>query len=145
MGFFKSSKSHLEVIEQECQAVGQHSSDILARCDQSLKGKFENMSPEDRASLLKEAGAFARKLRAAFATVDEHHQAMQQDQCTSEDLLTAQSRLVSAKLDVERASKSIDEARQSLEAGMAEIEQFYGPRSPEAKKVRRVLDDLAAS
>jgi hypothetical protein len=145
MGLFSSGKSHLETIEAECQAIAQHAAGILSRCDQSLRGKFQNMSPEDRADLLKEAGALSKKLHAAFAVVEERQRAMEQSQGTSEDLLAGQTRLVAAKLDVERASKSMAEARQSLMSSMAEIEQFYGARSPEAKQVRRVLDDLAAS
>ena len=145
MGFFKSGKSHLEVIEQETQVVAQHAADILSRCDQSLRGKFQNMSPEDRARLLKEAGVYSKKLAASFALVEDRQRSMEQDQCSNEDLLAAQSKAVAARLDVDRAARSMEEARQSLVTGMSEIEQFYGPRSPEAKKVRRILDDLAAS
>ena len=144
MAFFKSSKSHLEVIETECQAIAEGAAAICDRCDRSLRGKFQNMMPEDRAALLKEAGALVKKLHASYATVQEQQQLMDQEQSTNEDRLAAQARLVAARIDVDRTTKSVDEARHSLVVGMAEIEQFYGPRSPEARHIRKVLDDLAA-
>ena len=98
MGFFNSGKSHLEVIEQESQAVAQHAANILSRCDQSLRGKFENMSPEDRAGYLKEALAFSKKLAGSFALLEDRRRAMDQDQCSSADLLAAQSKAVAARL-----------------------------------------------
>ena len=144
MGFFKSSKSRIEVIEAECQSIAESAAAVCDRCDKSLRGKFQNMAPEDRAGLLKEAAALARKLQASYATVQEQQQLMDQEQPTNEDRLAAQAKLVAARIDVDRMTKSIDEARQSLAVGMAEIEQFYGPRSPEAKHIRKVLDDLAS-
>ena len=145
MSFFKSSKSNLDQVEAECQDIATKAAEIRDRCDRSLRGKFENMMPEDRAALLKEAAALAKKVRASYATALDRKKAMESDQSTSEDRLKAESRLVAARLDVDRTAQSIEEAKQSLVAGMGEIEQFYGPRSPEAKQIRRVIDDLSQS
>ena len=145
MGFFKSSKSHVEILDQECRLIMQQAADVRERCDRSLRGKYENMQPEDRAALLKEAGALQKKLHATLTSAREREHLMTQDQCPSEDILTAHSRLLEAALDVGRADKSLEDARQSLLAGMHEIEQFYGPKSKEARQVRKVLDDLQAS
>lgn len=144
MGFFKSSKPHLQVIDSECQVIAECAAAICDRCDKSLQGKFQNMMPEDRAALLKEAAAFVKKLHASYAVVQEHQRLMDQEESTSEDRLAAQARVVAARIDVDRTIRSVDDARQSLVVGMAEIEQFYGPRSREARHIRKVLDDLAA-
>ncbi len=142
MGFFKSSKSHLEVLEKDCLDIVKHAQEVRSLCDRSLRGKYENMMPEQRAGILKEANVIAGKLRATLDSARERERLMTDDQCPSEDLLTAHARVLDAALDVSRADQSIEEARQSLLAGMAEIEQFYGPRSKEARHVRRVLDEL---
>jgi hypothetical protein len=142
MGFFKSSRSHLEVIEQDCIGVTDLANSSRAKSEESLRGKFQNMMPEDRAGLLKEAGVMARKARTSFVAAQERQALMEKDQCSSEDLLAAETKALAAKLDLERMDKAIAEATSSLMSGMAEIEQFYGPRSKEARHIRRILEDL---
>ena len=51
MGFFKSSKSHLEEIQQHCTEVTKLSRNVRDTCDRSLRGKYEYMRPEERADL----------------------------------------------------------------------------------------------
>lgn len=145
MSFFKSSKSHVEILDQECGLIMQQAAEVRDRCDRSLRGKYQNMSPEERAALLKEGAVIQRKLHATLGSVKEREKVMAQDQCPSEDLLAAHARALEASLDVSRADKALDDARQSLIAGMAEIEAFYGVKSPQARQVRKVLDDLARS
>lgn len=142
MGFFGSSRSHVEQVEAECQAVAQHCAEIRRKCDESLRGKHEYMPPEQRADLVRESVALSRKAAAALAAAREKKSNMEQDQCPSEDLLAAESRIVAAQLDTQRAAHAVEEARQSLSEAVGEIEQFYGPRSKEAKSIRRVLADL---
>jgi hypothetical protein len=142
MSFFKSSKSHVEILEQDCKAIMQQAGDVRERCDRSLKGKYANMLPEDRAALLKEAAAISKKLHVTLESVRERERLMAQDQCPNEDLLAANALVLDASLDVQRADKSLEDARQSLLAGMAEIEQFYGVKSKEARLIHKVLDEL---
>src|SRR6185436_16149316 len=142
MSFFKSAKSHLEQLEKDCQEIAHKASDARTACDQSLKGKYENMQPEARAALLKQAQAACRSVRATLDAARQHLQAMEQDQCPGEELLAAQSKVLAATLDVDRASKALEESRQSLLSAMTEIEEFYGARSKEARHVRKILDEL---
>ena len=70
---------------------------------------------------------------------------MESDQCPKEDVLAAESLMLSASLDATEAQKAVNEAHSSLLHGVAEVEQFYGPRSKEAKHLRKVLAQFQAS
>lgn len=142
MGFFGSSKSHIEKVEACCLAVGTACATARHHCDESLRGKHEYMSPEQRADLLREALSLVLKARGSLQDAREKKLAMEQDQCPTEDLLAGESKLVAAQLDLAAADQAVREARNSLLGGMAEIEQFYGARSKEAKHLRKVLSDL---
>ena len=144
MGFFKSSRSHLESVEKDCQAVAQAAQEIRERCDRSLRGKYEMMQPEERATLLKDALGFQRKLVEALESARSHQKRMEEDQAPNEDLVAAHGRLLSASLDAQRAAKSLQDGRQSLREGLAEVETFFGASSKEARHVRKVLAELEA-
>ena len=142
MGFFKSSKSHVEVLEADCKLIAEQSTQVRSRCEKSLRGKYENMDPEARAALLKEGAQLARKLHETLLEAREREKSMEQDQCPSEDLLAAHAKVLEAQLDASRADKSLDEAKASLLSSVAEIEQFYGARSPEARHIQKILAEL---
>jgi hypothetical protein len=142
MGFFKSSKSHLDLLEHECGEVSRLATEVSDLASRSLRGKYEYMQPDERADLYRHAAELVRKLHAAIGAARSRQAVMEQDECPSEDLLAAQSLLVGANLDVERADKGVAEARNSLISGMAEIEEFYGARSKEARYIRKLLADL---
>jgi hypothetical protein len=143
--FFKSSKSHLEQLEADCQHVADASTRARAMCDQSLRGKYEYMAPEQRADLVRDAHAVAKELAGTLEQARHRQAAMDADQCLKEDLLTAETLVATAALDVSRLDKAVKDASESLLSGMAEIEQFYGPRSSEAKHLRRVLAEFQSS
>ena len=145
MGFFDSSKSHVELLEKDCRLVAELAAKIRDRCDESLKGKYDYAQPEQRAEQVRDGLRLLEKLTAALASARERKAVMEQDQCPKEDLLAAQTLLLSVSLDVTRAEKAVADAKGSLVAGAAEIEAFYGPRSKEAKEMRRVLSDFQIS
>jgi hypothetical protein len=145
MGFFSSSKSHLELLEKECDLAITSSSKAREMCDRSLRGKYEYMPPEERAELLREAHALHKKIHAAVESARQHQADMESDQCPGEDLLAAQSLVLQANMDASRLDKALKEAGDSLVSGISEVEQFYGPRSAEAKHLRRVIGEFQAS
>jgi len=142
MGFFKSSKSHLELLEKDCAQVAKLAAEASDLASRSLRGKYEYMQPDERADLYRRAAETSHSLRPLLESGRQHQRVMEQDQCPSEDLLAAESLLVAANLDVERAEKGVAEARASLISGMAEIEEFYGARSKEARYIHKLLADL---
>jgi hypothetical protein len=144
MGFFGSSDSHLDDIRKDCLAVSRKAQEARDRCDASLRGKHEMMDPAARASLLKQAKASLKDARKVLDSARQRETRMEEDRCTSEDMLTAHARVLEATLDVQRAEKAIKDGCDSIAQGVAEIEQFFGAGSPEAKQVRRVLADLQA-
>jgi hypothetical protein len=145
MGFFKSSKSHLELLEKDCQEVATHSAAIREACDASLRGKYEYMRPEQRADLVRNGALASRKLQAALESARSRQKVMEADQCPSEDLLAAETRLLAASLDASRAQQALKDAKDSLIAGVAEIEEFYGAKSSEAKHLRKVIAEFQAT
>ena len=142
MGFFSSSDSHLDDIRKECLAISRKAQEARERCDASLRGKHEMMDPEQRASLLKQAQASVKDASKALQDARKREVRMEEDNCPSEDILAAHARVLEASLDVQRAEKAIEDGCQSLAQGLAEIEQFFGASSPEAKQVRRVIASL---
>ena len=145
MGFFKSSKSHLEDIQERCSEVSKLSQVVRDTCDRSLRGKYEYMRPEERADLVRAAHLDNEKLHAALEKAKARQSTMEADQCPSEDVLAAESIMLSATLDATQAQKALNEAHHSLVQGVSEVEQFYGPRSREAKHLRKVLAQFQAS
>jgi hypothetical protein len=103
------------------------------------------MPPEERAELLRDANTAAKKIHACLESARQHQAAMEADQCPGEDLLAAQSLLLQATMDAGRLDRALKEASDSLIAGMAEVEQFYGPRSREAKHLRKVIGEFQSS
>lgn len=145
MGFFKSSKSHSELLRDDCTTVADLAQQVRSLSERSLRGKYEYMQPEERARLVAEAHSLASRLEPTLSSARQRQETMEQDQCPSEELLQAQSLLLSANMDVTQAQKALDEARNSLVAGVAEVEEFYGASSKEARHLRRVLSQIQAS
>lgn len=144
MGLFGSSNSHLEDIRKSCLAISQKAQAARDRCVESLRGKHELMEPEKRAALLKAARADVKEARKLLDGVRQREERMEEDKCPSEDMLAAHARVLEASLDVQKAEQSIEEGCDSVAEGLAEIEQFFGVNSPEARQVRRVIDGLRA-
>lgn len=145
MGFFKSSKSHIEVIQEHCETVVELSKAVRLSCDRSLQGKYEYMKPEERADLVRAAHESNIKLRAALEKAKASQGRLDSENSGNEGVLAAESLLLSASLDATEAQKALNEAHSSLVHGVAEVEQFYGPRSREAKHLRKVLSQFQAS
>ena len=145
MGFFKSSKSHIEIIQEQCDLVVDLSRVVRSHCDRSLRGKYDYMRPEERADLVRLAHEEILKLQVALEKAKTRQATMDGESGGSEAELAAESVLLSASLDATEAQKSLTEAHSSLVHGMSEVEQFYGPRSKEAKHLRKVLSQVQAS
>ena len=145
MGLFKSSKSHAELLQSECQEVASLAARVRKDCEQSLRGKYEYMAPEDRVGLLKDARGTAKRLHAALADARQRKAEMEKEESPSEALLAAESILLSAELDVRKADQTLREGETSLISGVSEIEEFYGPRSKEAKHLRKLITEFEAS
>ena len=145
MGFFGSSKSHVDLLEKDCRLVHELAGKIFESCDKSLRGKYDYVAPEERAGLVRDCHETLAKLQSAIGSARERQRVMEQDQCPKEDLLGAQTLILSASLDVTKAEKAVADATTSLVTGAAEIEAFYGAGSKEAKQMRRVLADFHLS
>ena len=145
MGFFKSSKSHLEELQEQCELVVELSKSVRDACASSMRGKYEYMRPEERADLVRTAHEHNTRLQAALARAKGRQSAMDADHCDSELILGAESVLLSASLDATQAQRALNEAHASLVHGVSEVEEFYGPRSREAKHLRKVLSHFQAS
>lgn len=145
MGFFDSAKSHVDLLEKDCRLVGELSSRLREKCEQSVRGKYDYAPAGDRAELVRAAQDLLVKLHETHASAKERQRVMEGDQCPSQELMAAQTLLLAAGLDVTKAEKALAEARASLLTGIAEIEAFYGERSREAKEFRRVLSENGIS
>jgi hypothetical protein len=144
MAFFKSSRNHLEAVDKECQSVAQLAAQIRDKCDRSLRGKFEMMQPEQRATLLKDALGLYRKLLRALEAAREQQGKMTEEHADNEEAVVAHGKVLSASLDSQRAQSAMEEGRKSLREGLVEVEAFFGASSNEAKHVRKVLAELEA-
>lgn len=144
MGLFSSSSSHLDQIRKDCVLISKRAAEARERCDKSLRGKHEMMDADERAELLKQARTGVREAKKQLEAVRDRQRQMDEDKCTSEDILAAHARVLEASLDVQRAEKAIEDGRQSLAQAIGEIEAFFGAGSPEAKAVRRVVAELEA-
>lgn len=145
MGFFKSSRSHLEEIQEHCDRIVELARSVRQASDRSLRGKYEYMRPEERANLVKEAHLFYEKLHTLMQAAKARQSAMEDDQCAKEDILAAESVLLSASLDAAGAHAALDEAHASLVQGISQVEEFYGLKSREAKHLRKVLSQFQVS
>jgi len=142
MSLFK--KNHLEAVDKECQVVAQLSAQIREKCDRSLRGKFEMMQPEQRATLLKDAHGLYRKLMRALEAAREEQARMTEEHADNEEAVLAHGRVLAATMDSQRAQSAMEEGRKSLREGLVEVEGFFGASSSEAKHVRKVLAELEA-
>jgi hypothetical protein len=145
MGFFKSSKSSVDVLQDQCDLVMDLAKSVRTSCDRSLRGKYEYMKPEERADLVRAAHEGHQKMHAALEKAKSSQAKIESEGGNNEALLAAESLLLSASLDATEAQKALNEAHSSLVHGVSEVEQFYGPRSKEAKHLRRVLSQFQAS
>ena len=145
MGLFGSSSSHLDDIRKDCLTAIKKAQEARDRCDASLRGKHAMMDPEDRAKLLKQAQAAVKEAHSILEKARQRENKMAEDQCPSEDILAAHARVLEGTLDVQRAEKAIADGCHSLEQGLAEVEQFFGANSREAKEVRRVIQSLQSA
>ena len=139
MAFFKSSKSQVDEVQERCARVTAIATVVREKCEASLRGQYEYMQPEERAELLREADALAGEFRRALEQARESQRAMERDQAPGEALLTAESLVLSAGLDANQADRALAEAKNNFVAGMNEIEEFYGPRSKEARHLRKIV------
>ncbi len=144
MGLFSSSNSHLDEVRKECQSVSQRAAAARQHCDASLRGKHELMDPEDRARLLEKARAEVREGAKILESARRREKQMTEDNCPSEDILTAHARVLEATLDMQRAEQAIKDGRDSLAQAIPEIESFFGAGSREARQIRKTLADLDA-
>ncbi len=144
MGFFKSSKSHLQEIRDQCLLVVDLSQSVRSSCQRSLAGKYEYMRPEERADLVKAAHEGNKRLHAALDKAKARQASLEGDRCDNEVVLTAESILLSATLDATAAQNALNEAHSSLVQGVSEVEEFYGRRSREARHLRKVLSRFQA-
>ena len=145
MGFFKSSRSHLEEIQEQCELVFDLARVVRSTCERSIRGKYEYMRPEERADLVRSAHEENKRLQAALERAKGRQITMDGDSSDGGQALAAESILLSASLDATQAQNALNEAHASLVQGVSEVEQFYGPRSREAKHLRKVLSHFQAS
>lgn len=145
MGLFKGKASPYEALQRLCSDVSNSAKVVRERAGSSLRGRYEYMRPEERADLLREAHEESLKLKSRLDEARSVRDALEAESDANEEILAAESLLLAASLDATEADKSLAEARNSLVQGMSEVESFYGPRSKEARHLRKVLSQFQAS
>ncbi|MEM7247522.1 MAG: hypothetical protein AAF533_19455 [Acidobacteriota bacterium] len=140
MGLFGRKKSPFDELQEQCQVVAREADSTRKKSEHSLRGKYEHMSAEERADLLKEALGSWKLAHSALDAARALQGKL--DKAGSEEQMAAESLILSANLDVSKADASLQEARNSLMKGVGEVEEYFGPKSKEAKHLRKVLSEF---
>ena len=140
--FFKTmakSENPAKEIEELCGIASEEAEKTKQCAQESIRGKFEYRPHLERFEKLKEAHEHRNIMNESITKARVMLQELEKEG-EKDDVLSAETVILSSSLDVKQANQLYDDAFQGLEKGLKEIEEFYG--SKKIKQISKILEDL---